>query len=148
LPEGDTLHKLARRLAPALVGTTVRSAWGREQGDIRPASGERIEAVRALGKNLIVELERVAPTARVGDLDDDCLRALYLRARELLQANLGDGARVTVTPELARRGERHWVYQRTHRPCFRCGTPIGSQRQGDQARTTYCCPGCQRLSAR
>jgi endonuclease VIII len=36
------------------------------------------------------------------------------------------------------------VYRHTGRPCPRCGTQIASRGQGDQNRTTYWCPGCQR----
>ena len=36
------------------------------------------------------------------------------------------------------------AYRRVGRPCRRCGNPIASRRQGDQNRTTYWCPGCQR----
>ncbi|HEY1237046.1 MAG TPA: zinc finger domain-containing protein, partial [Solirubrobacterales bacterium] len=35
------------------------------------------------------------------------------------------------------------VYRRAGRPCPRCGTIILSRAQGDAARTTYWCPGCQ-----
>lgn len=36
------------------------------------------------------------------------------------------------------------VYRRTGGPCRRCGGRIASRGQGDQNRTTYWCPGCQR----
>jgi endonuclease VIII len=36
------------------------------------------------------------------------------------------------------------VYRRAGRPCRRCGTPIRSRGQGDDNRTAYWCPGCQR----
>jgi endonuclease VIII len=35
------------------------------------------------------------------------------------------------------------VYRRAGRPCPRCRTTIRSRAQGDSARTTYWCPGCQ-----
>lgn len=40
-------------------------------------------------------------------------------------------------------GERH-VYDRAGRPCPRCGTTIKARGQGDDNRTTFWCPGCQR----
>jgi endonuclease-8 len=40
------------------------------------------------------------------------------------------------------RAEVH-VYGRAGRPCPRCGTRIVARRQGDGARITYWCPGCQ-----
>jgi endonuclease VIII len=36
------------------------------------------------------------------------------------------------------------IYDRAGRPCPRCGTPIAARGQGDDNRTTYWCPGCQR----
>jgi endonuclease VIII len=36
------------------------------------------------------------------------------------------------------------VYLRHGRPCPRCGTRITARTQGDENRTTYWCPGCQR----
>ena len=35
------------------------------------------------------------------------------------------------------------VYRKAGRPCPRCGTTILSRAQGESARTTYWCPGCQ-----
>jgi endonuclease-8 len=35
------------------------------------------------------------------------------------------------------------VYRRAGQPCPRCGARIRSRAQGDTARTTYWCPGCQ-----
>lgn len=263
MPEGDTLHNLARRLSPSLMDATITAARNREQGELRPAVGERVMDVRALGKHLIVALSggwslrahlgiggrcdlyekgqrwrgrastatmvlstethevvffrapqgrlvrtahlraepalrllgpdllapevdmevvlarlrkprradipigvalldqrvaagignvykcevlflgRVDPWAEVRQLDDATAIGLYGRARELMQANLSDGPRVTVPVDVQRRGARHWVYGRTGEPCLRCGTRIASERQGDQARTTHWCPGCQ-----
>jgi endonuclease VIII len=36
------------------------------------------------------------------------------------------------------------VYKRAGRPCQRCGAAIRSRGQGEDNRTTYWCPGCQR----
>jgi endonuclease VIII len=36
------------------------------------------------------------------------------------------------------------VYSRAGRPCPRCGAKIRARGQGDDNRTTYWCPGCQR----
>lgn len=35
------------------------------------------------------------------------------------------------------------VYRRAGMPCPRCGAAIRARKQGDDARTTYWCPGCQ-----
>jgi endonuclease-8 len=36
------------------------------------------------------------------------------------------------------------IYEKAGRPCPRCGTTIRARGQGDDNRTTYWCPGCQR----
>jgi endonuclease VIII len=38
----------------------------------------------------------------------------------------------------------HGVYNRAGRPCPRCGTRVRARGQGDDNRTTFWCPGCQR----
>jgi endonuclease-8 len=57
VPEGDTIHRAAGRLRPALVGAAVtRFDAPRLAGD-RPSPGTRIESVEARGKNLIVHFD-------------------------------------------------------------------------------------------
>ena len=41
-------------------------------------------------------------------------------------------------------GDAAWVYERAGRPCRRCGTLVRARGQGDDNRTTFWCPGCQR----
>lgn len=54
MPEGDTLHRTAARLRPALAGEVLaRFDAPRLVGD-RPRPGERIESVEAVGKHLLV----------------------------------------------------------------------------------------------
>jgi endonuclease-8 len=60
VPEGDTLHRTANRLRPALAGRrlvclTLHHATG---GGRRPEAGERIDAVEAVGKHLLIHFER------------------------------------------------------------------------------------------
>jgi endonuclease-8 len=256
MPEGDTLHRTAERLRPALAGGRVtRFSAPRLRGD-RPGPAARVEDVEARGKNLLVHFDdgltlrthlrmtgswhiyrtgerwqqspgraravievdtgwvavcfaapvvetyrrggpEPAPLARLGpDLccDDDDLdavldrwtalaepddevgvllldqriasgignvyrsevlffcgldpftpaaeidaatrRRLYATAGRLLRANLTTTRRRTVGDGLA-------VYGRPGRPCPRCGTPVRTRRQGEQARSVYWCPNCQ-----
>jgi endonuclease VIII len=67
----------------------------------------------------------VSPWARAEDVDQ---QAILEHARRLMSAPRGPRA----------------VYRRAGRPCPRCGTPIRSRGQGDDNRTAYWCPGCQR----
>ncbi len=54
-----------------------------------------------------------------------------------------------VRPRMRRSADHGWraaeiqVYNRTRRPCPRCGTPIKARGQGDANRTTFWCPGFQ-----
>lgn len=55
MPEGDTIHRTANRLRPALAGQDlVRFEAPRLVGD-RPRLGTRIEAVEAVGKHLLID---------------------------------------------------------------------------------------------
>jgi endonuclease VIII len=106
-------------------------------------------------KSEVLHIEGVDPFAKVAGLGDATLVRLVDRARALLLANRGSGARVTTgpagggTPRVASGGRRPprdgrlWVYGRGGRPCRRCGTLIQVRRHGDLPRTTYWCPRCQ-----
>ena len=78
----------------------------------------------------------VDPFAAVGALAPDVRQRLLETAARLLRVNLDSARRTTVAGGLA-------VYGRAGRPCRRCGTTVRSRRQGDAARITYWCPGCQ-----
>lgn len=85
-------------------------------------------------------LEGRHPSEPMGSAGVATALALIARARRLMIPNLGRRGRVTT-------GNPHqgsWVFERTGRPCRRCGRPIASGRVGgDQARIAYWCPRCQ-----
>jgi endonuclease-8 len=83
----------------------------------------------------------VSPFTRVRDLDDPTVDRLVAKAGELLRRNLGPGPRRTTS---ALSPVRLWVYRRSREPCRKCGTPIERMVQGEQVRSTYFCPACQR----
>jgi endonuclease-8 len=60
-----------------------------------------------------------------------------------LERVLGEAARL-MRGSLEHSSGRRAAYRRAGRPCLRCGTPIRSRGQGDDNRTAYWCPGCQR----
>ncbi len=92
-------------------------------------------------KSEVLFLCGVSPRVRVRDLDDATIDRLVAKAGELLRRNLGPGLRRTTS---ALSPLRHWVYRRSRLPCRRCGTAIERTVQGEQARSTYFCPACQR----
>ena len=85
---------------------------------------------------------QVDPFATVGDLDAATRRKILEVAHRQLAANVAVfGERVTYREGGGAEGVA--VYGRRGRACPRCGTPIQMRRQGEQARSTYWCPGCQ-----
>jgi endonuclease-8 len=83
----------------------------------------------------------VNPWTPVGEVAD--LPRLVALARDLLRANRDRPEQVTTGDP--RRGEQHWVFERSGRPCRRCGTAVRRARQGEppRDRLVYWCPRCQ-----
>jgi endonuclease-8 len=75
---------------------------------------------------------RLSPWLKIHDATDEELRALLADTAALMAASVR-GAR----PD-------RQVYRKAGRPCPRCGERIRSRGQGDDNRTAYWCPGCQR----
>jgi endonuclease-8 len=90
----------------------------------------------------VLFLQGLTPWVPVGDVPDPA--ALVERGRRLMVANRGRWEQST-TGSL-RPGEMHWVFERSGRPCRRCGSRIATAEQGDApfARLSYWCPHCQR----
>ena len=55
MPEGDTIHRTAARLASALEGGTVASVEVARWAGALPSSGEVVDAVSARGKHLLID---------------------------------------------------------------------------------------------
>jgi endonuclease-8 len=152
----EALYPSLGRLGPDLlaVGFDPEEAVRRLRDPSRAsmAIAEALVDQRALAgignvyKSEVLWMERVAPTTRVGDLDDAALAALATTARRLLLANAerrSGPERVTTGQDRSEVGPLY-VYGRAGRPCRRCGTRIASRQQGRQLpRTTYWCPTCQ-----
>ena len=100
-------------------------------------------------------LSGVHPASPVSDVAD--LRTLMTDAKQLLEANLGPGRRVTIlNPRgmpVGRMAGRpgYWVYGREHQPCLKCRTPIRrgvlGKPNGEEERDIYFCPQCQPVLA-
>ncbi len=58
MPEGDTIHLARLRLEPILTGRVVERFWARKLRGYRPRAGQVVEAVRAVGKHLLVDFDR------------------------------------------------------------------------------------------
>jgi endonuclease-8 len=102
-------------------------------------------------KSEILFLAGIHPDTLASDLGDDTLRAVMALAHKLLTANISDnkGPGIVTYRGLRRTTGRMnpedqlWVYSRGGLPCRKCGTPIASRKDGDDARVTYWCPACQ-----
>jgi endonuclease-8 len=77
----------------------------------------------------------VSPWRRVGRTGDEEIVRVLEATRPLMRASADRGGRG------AKRELK--VFERSGRPCPRCGAPIRQRGQGDDNRTTYWCEGCQ-----
>jgi len=75
---------------------------------------------------------RLSPWLRLGETTDEELVRVLGEASRLMRGSLENG------------GAARNVYRRAGRPCRRCGETIRSRGQGDDNRTAFWCPGCQR----
>ena len=75
---------------------------------------------------------RLSPWLRLDATTDGELDRVLREAARLMRGSLENG------------GAERNVYRRAGRPCPRCGEVIRSRGQGDDNRTAYWCPGCQR----
>jgi endonuclease VIII len=93
----------------------------------------------------------INPFSAVSTLQSEELASLVATARKFLLANVRDSSGDQITTYTGMRRttgrtnseERLWVYGRRGEPCRKCGTPIESRKQGEDARTTFWCPMCQ-----
>jgi len=68
------------------------------------------------------------------------VRAVLAQAIRAGGTTLRDYLRADGSPGYFR--QRLYVYERSGKPCRRCGTPVRAITQGQ--RSTYYCPGCQK----
>ena len=89
----------------------------------------------------VLFLTGLTPWTAVADVPD--LPALVRRSRRLMLANRDRWEQSTTGSLQA--GEDHWVFERSGRPCRRCGTRIVVAEQGaaPYQRLTYWCLRCQ-----
>jgi len=109
----------------------------REDDQTRPFGDALLDQRNVAGIGNIWRAEacfhaRVDPHRRTGEVSDgEALAAVR-----------------AIRPLMARSAAGDWpsphVYRRVGRPCPRCGTAIASGGLGDDNRTVYWCPGCQK----
>jgi endonuclease-8 len=102
---------------------------------------QNLAGVGNLYKTEVLFLSGLTPWTAVRDVRD--LPAMLRRVRRLMMANRGHHPQTT-TGNL-RRGQDHWVFERTDGACRRCGGRIRRAMQGEPPndRVCYWCPACQ-----
>jgi endonuclease VIII len=130
-----------RRLGPDILGSPPdlatmvanlrREPSSRELGDAL-LDQRLVAGIGNLWKAEALWHARLSPWLRLGDVSDEEVERALAEAARLMRGSLEGGR------------QRREVYRRAGRPCPRCGEPIRSRGQGDDNRTAYWCPGCQR----
>jgi endonuclease-8 len=138
---------------------------GREIGDAL-LDQRLVAGIGNLWRSEALWQARISPWRRLADLSDVELEDVLAEAARLMRASLDGNVAERAVPTVAGRLEERGrslrtalgteprtaagsssgraVYRRAGRPCPRCGVPIRSRGQGDDNRTAYWCPDCQR----
>jgi endonuclease-8 len=122
-------------LAPDLSPESAGASLGRAESD-RELGDALLDQTLIAGIGNIFKSEgcfaaRIDPWRKVGDLEPADLELVAAETRSLMLSSAETG-----------RAQMR-VYRRAGSPCPRCGAVIRARRQGDDARTTYWCAGCQ-----
>jgi endonuclease-8 len=93
-------------------------------------------------------LAGIDPWRPVAQVSDDEALAIVRGVRPLMQRSVERGGRIATVFAArggpAGPGRPTWVFERAGLPCRTCGATIRERGQGDDNRTTYWCPQCQR----
>ncbi len=166
LPAGTlNKHKSISKLGPDLLGDEFDAKKARKNLKRHPEMEIGVallqqEIMAGLGNYLKSEalfLTRTNPRALIRDLSDAELNEIIETSRTVSIYSF-EHASYTITDEIRARvdeegmspltvGRKHYVFRRTNKPCWKCGTPIRQFRQGEgRGRITYACPNCQRTA--
>ena len=127
-------------LAPRLDAERILRRL-REDDPTRPIGDALLDQRTVAGIGNVWKVEGcfragVDPWRPVGAVADDEALALLAAIRPAMQSSAADGNQARLTR----------IYGRAGQPCPRCGPPalIRARGQGEDNRTTYWCPRCQR----
>ncbi|HET7759512.1 MAG TPA: DNA-formamidopyrimidine glycosylase family protein [Gaiellaceae bacterium] len=115
----------------AMVANLRREHPSRELGDAL-LDQRLVSGIGNLWKAESLWHAQLSPWLRLEDVADAELELVLSEAARLMRSSLEQGR------------EQRVVYKHAGRPCPRCGGRIRSRGQGDDNRTAYWCPGCQR----
>ncbi len=102
-------------------------------------------------KSEVAFAAQVNPFRAMSTMTDHELEVMAEVSQKWLKVNVLDGAGDGIvtysgnrrTTGNSDRNDRLWVYGRQGQECRRCGALVQMRKQGEQARSTYWCPGCQ-----
>jgi len=147
-------HKLLRSLAvePLSDEFTGEALWRRARGRSASVKSFVMDSRIVAGVGNIYASEAlfragIRPRLAAGRVSRARMAALVRAIRDVLTEAIGVGG-TTLRDYVDASGmpgyfrQRLFVYERTGKPCRRCGTPIRQFTQGQ--RSTYWCPRCQR----
>jgi formamidopyrimidine-DNA glycosylase len=147
-------HKLLKGLAvePLSDDFTGDALWRRARGRSASVKSLIMDSRIVAGVGNIYASEAlfragIRPGLAAGRVSRERMTALVGAIRDVLTEAIGVGG-TTLRDYVDASGmpgyfrQRLFVYERTGKPCRRCGTPIRQFTQGQ--RSTYWCPGCQR----
>lgn len=164
LPAGTLAkHPSITRLGPDLLAETfnakraLRNLREYPDGEIAVAllNQEMLAGIGNYLKSEILFLARINPQTLIRELSNRELLEILTIARKVLLFSF-ENSGYTVPEEIRARldeqgmspltvGRKHYVFRRTNKPCWVCGTPIRQFRQGaGKGRITYYCPQCQK----
>ncbi len=119
---------------PDLTGMVARLRGGHQGRELGDALLDQrlVAGIGNVWKAESLWRAQLSPWLRLDQVSDEELLRVLGEAARLMRAAL-DG-----------KGGKRVAYRRAGRPCPRCSAPIRSRGQGDDNRTAYWCPGCQR----
>ena len=137
---------LAPLVDVAAVATRIRGEGARPLADVLLDQGVA-SGIGNVFRSEVLFLEGLHPRTPADAISTAQAEALVRRTVRLLRLNARPGAGRRITTGRLAPSENLWVYQRTGRPCRRCGTPIRSWADMPVARRVYWCDRCQPVTA-
>lgn len=133
---------LAPEVDVPTVAARILGEGARPLGDV--LLDQRVAAgIGNVFRSEVLFLEGLHPRTPADAITTAQAEALVKRTVRLLRLNARPGAGRRITTGRLAPTEHLWVYQRTGRPCRRCGTLIQSWADMPVARRVYWCASCQ-----
>lgn len=133
---------LAPEVDVPAVAARIRGEGARPLGDVLLDQGVAA-GIGNVFRSEVLFLEGLHPRTPADAITVAQAEALVRRTVRLMRLNAQPGARRRITTGRLAPNEHLWVYQRTGRPCRRCGTPIQSGADMPVSRRVYWCERCQ-----